>query len=107
VDPVALIARAAPRIGHVHLKDADGVVLARIREEALHFWAAVEAGVFCPLGAGVVDLDGVLAALVRLGYDGFATIEQDRVRGTGTPLADLRRSADACRRAMAAVEPAR
>jgi inosose dehydratase len=107
VDPLGLIARAAPRIGHVHLKDADGAVLARVDEEALHFWAAVEAGVFCPLGAGVVDLHGVLAALARHGYDGFATIEQDRVRGTGTPLADLRRSVHACRCAMVAAEPAR
>jgi inosose dehydratase len=107
VDPVALVARAAPRIGHVHLKDVDAAVLARVDAERHDFWTAIEAGVFCPLGAGVVDLDEVLAALARHGYDGFATIEQDRVRGTGTPLADLRRSVDACRRALRAVEPAR
>jgi inosose dehydratase len=107
VDPVALVARAAPRIGHVHLKDVDGAVQARVDAERLDFWTAVEAGVFCPLGSGVVDLDGVLAALARHEYDGFATIEQDRVRGTGTPLADLRRSVDACRRALPALSPAR
>jgi inosose dehydratase len=99
VDPVALIARAAPRIGHVHLKDVDGAVLARVDGAGLDFWAAVEAGIFCPLGSGIVDLGGVLAVLAGHGYDGFATIEQDRVRGTGTPLEDLRRSLDACRRA--------
>jgi inosose dehydratase len=96
VDPIALVARAARRIGHVHLKDVDGTVPGA----GLDFWAAVEAGVFCPLGRGVVDLPGVLVALTGHAYDGFATIEQDRVRGTGAPLDDLRRSLDACRRAM-------
>jgi inosose dehydratase len=100
VDPVALVERAATRLGHVHLKDVDGAVLARVDAGALDFWAAVEAGVFCPLGSGIVDLAGVLAALARHGYAGYATIEQDRIRGTGTPLADLRHSVAACRRAM-------
>jgi inosose dehydratase len=76
----------------VHLKDVDGAVLARVDREAHGFWDAVEQGVFCPLGEGIVDVPAVLAALAAAGYDGFATLEQDRVPGSGTPLEDLRRS---------------
>jgi inosose dehydratase len=74
-----------PRIAHVHLKD----VRADVVERGLGFWAALEAGVFCPLGEGVVDLPAVLAALGDVGYEGYATIEQDRIPGSGSPLDDL------------------
>ena len=92
IDPVAALARYAGRLGHVHLKDVDGDVLAR----GLPFWDAIAAGVFCPLGTGIVDVRAALAELDRQGYDGWATIEQDRVPGRGTPLGDLRRSLRAC-----------
>jgi inosose dehydratase len=84
-----VIARYAKRIRHVHLKDVDGAVLERARREELPFWDALAAGVFCPIGRGIVDFPAVLAALAAIGYDGFATIEQDRVPGAGTPLEDL------------------
>jgi inosose dehydratase len=80
------------RLAHVHLKDVRGDALARVRGEGLDFWAAIAAGVFCPLGEGIVDLPGVLAALRDIGYRGYATIEQDRVAGSGTPLHDLAQS---------------
>lgn len=74
-----------PRLAHVHLKD----VRPEIVEQGLGFWAALAAGVFCPLGEGVVDLPAVLAALDDVGYEGYATIEQDRVPGSGSPRDDL------------------
>jgi inosose dehydratase len=91
VSPEALIARYGARVRHVHLKDVDGAVLSR----GLGFWDAIEAGVFCPLGAGVVDFGAVFAALDAAAYSGYATIEQDRVPGTGAPLDDLAASLDA------------
>jgi inosose dehydratase len=75
----------APRLAHVHLKDVRAEVVAR----GLRFWDALAAGVFCPLGEGSVDLPAVLRALDEIGYAGFATIEQDRVPGSGSPLDDL------------------
>jgi inosose dehydratase len=74
-----------PRLVHVHLKD----VRAEVVERGLGFWDALAAGVFCPLGKGAVDLQAVLAALDDIGYEGYATIEQDRVAGSGSPLEDL------------------
>ena len=92
IDPVAAIERYAGRIGHMHLKDIRPDVLARIDAEELSFWEAIEAGIFCPLGEGLVDLGAVLDALDAAGFDGYTTIEQDRVPGTGEALDDLRQS---------------
>lgn len=91
-DPVAALRTYAPRLAHLHFKDIDGEVLARVRERGLDFWTALAEGIFCPLGRGVVDFPAVLAELERQGYAGYATIEQDRVPGDGTPLDDLRES---------------
>lgn len=92
MDPAAMIARHAGRLAHVHFKDIRADVLARVDAEQLTFWQAIEAGIFCPVGDGLVDIAEVLAALDRIGYDGFATIEQDRVPGSGEPLDDVRKS---------------
>jgi inosose dehydratase len=92
IDPAEMIRRHGDRLGHVHFKDIRADVLARVDTEALDFWQAIEAGMFCPMGEGVVDLDAVLDAIDSVGYRGFATIEQDRVPGSGAPLDDLRRS---------------
>jgi inosose dehydratase len=90
------IAAYASRLAHVHLKDVDRYVLAHVHQRRLGFWEAIEQRIFCPLGDGVVDVPAVLDALERAGYHGFATIEQDRVPGAGTPLEDLH----ACVRAL-------
>jgi inosose dehydratase len=49
----------------------------------------VAAGVFCPLGCGCVDFPALVRALERHGFDGWATVEQDRVAGSGDALADV------------------
>jgi inosose dehydratase len=82
----------ASRIVHVHLKDVDLRVLDHVRREGLGFWEAIGLGVFCPLGQGTVDLAKVAASLGQMDYAGYATIEQDRVPGSGAPLVDLAKS---------------
>jgi inosose dehydratase len=89
VAPEQALTMYASRLAHVHLKDVRGKVLSRVRDEGLGFWEAIAAGVFCPLGEGVVDLAGCQAVLHDILYDGFATIEQDREPGRGSPLDDL------------------
>jgi len=81
VDPLRLIERHGNRIRHVHLKDVDGAALARALSRGSSFEQAVADGVFCPLGAGDVDLAAVAAALERIGFDGWAVFEQDRAPG--------------------------
>jgi inosose dehydratase len=77
VDPVALARTYARRLSYLHLKDVDGAVLERVRSEELDFESALAAGIFCPLGRGVVDFPGLRVALEELGYSGYATVEQD------------------------------
>lgn len=62
-DPVDLVRRHADRIPYIHYKDvtADGA--------------------FVPLGEGVVDFDGVTAALREASYDGWIVIELDGYDG--------------------------
>ncbi|MEU6076306.1 sugar phosphate isomerase/epimerase [Micromonospora sp. NPDC047074] len=76
-DPVAAVRRWAGRIGQVHLKDADLAVHHRVRAAGGGLTDVVAAGGFCPLGAGDVDLPGVLAGLDAAGYTGWLLIEQD------------------------------
>jgi inosose dehydratase len=85
VDPVELYERHAERVLHVHLKDLDPGV----DRTALDFWEAIAAGVFCPLGRGCVDFPALVRALERHGFDGWATVEQDRVAGSGDALSDV------------------
>lgn len=95
------LARYGDRLAHVHLKDVDAAVLERVRRDGAGFRAAVELGIFCALGRGVVDLGAMLDALELAGYHGFATIEQDRVAGSGSPVRELAESVDALSTAAA------
>jgi inosose dehydratase len=88
-DPATLARRYGRRVEHLHLKD----VAEPVRARGLGFWDAIAAGLFCPVGDGLLDLDALRVALGSIGYEGFATVEQDRRAGTaGDPAADLRRS---------------
>lgn len=57
-DPAQLIRTYADRIKYVHLKD-------------------IKDGTFLPLGQGQQDMDGILAALREIGYDGWIGVELD------------------------------
>jgi len=77
-DPVAAIERYRDLVTHVHVKDVDPIVLARLRAgEMGGFAGAIRQRLFTELGNGVLDLDGVLRALDRMGYDGWLMVEQD------------------------------
>ena len=77
-DPVAALRRYGERVEHVHLKDVDPEVLAGLREGTIDgFRGAIQARLFTELGAGALDLDGVLAALAERRYAGWLMVEQD------------------------------
>ena len=95
-DPVAMTAAHPERVVHVHLKDVDASLAARVRAGDTTFGEAVREGMFRPLGAGDVDIAGMVRILENSGYDGWYVLEQDvmlgeRPAGEG-PLADARAS---------------
>jgi inosose dehydratase len=103
-DPVAIAQRCAGRIAHLHLKDVDGAMLQRLRGGEIEMMAAWEAGLFCPLGEGIVDVEGFLAATTVDGFDGWLVLEQDRVAVRDPDLDGVRaveeRNLEAVRRAL-------
>ena len=59
----------------------------------LTYTQAVAAGMYVPLGAGDVDIAGIVKTLEDNGYDGWYVMEQDNIldgepQGQG-PLADV------------------
>jgi inosose dehydratase len=91
-DPVAALRRYGNRVTHVHLKDVDPTVLARLQSgELADFGAAVRARLFTELGSGVLDLDGCLAALAELDYRGWLMVEQDSSWGPPSEAAAIGR----------------
>jgi inosose dehydratase len=76
-DPLAVLRSAPERVNHVHVKDAvrsrmDAVIADDEPTPAI--WTRE---VFCALGDGDVDLDGVLGELDRLNFEGWLVVEQD------------------------------
>jgi inosose dehydratase len=77
-DPVDAIRTHGERVRHVHLKDVDAAVLARLRAgELKDFSAAIRERLFTELGRGIVDLAGVIDALEAERYGGWLMVEQD------------------------------
>lgn len=76
-DSVKLIETYGERIGYLHLKQVDPVVLAGVRERGTPFGPAVAEGVMCEPPGGVPELEPVLSAAARLDVDLFAIVEQD------------------------------
>jgi inosose dehydratase len=96
-DPLDLVRRHGRRIRYVHLKDAKSDELAHVRASDVPMEEAWRRGVFCPLGAGVVDFPRVIEALRAGGYAGWLIVEQDVVpdaagRLSPDPLESARQS---------------
>jgi inosose dehydratase len=96
-DPLELARLHPARIGHVHLKDVDTAVAQRLRDGEVELVAAVQQGLFRPLGDGDVDVGSVVDELDNGGYAGWYVLEQDVAlldapRPGSGPIRDVRRS---------------
>jgi inosose dehydratase len=97
-DPVDFVRRHGARIGHVHLKDVDAVLAARVRAGELSHVEATKQGLFRPLGQGDARIEDVIRALDAVGYERWLVLEQDTAitgqeppEGAG-PVLDVGRS---------------
>lgn len=76
-DPLDIAQLAGDRVNYVHLKDVDAAMAERVRSGELPYRQAVIDRMFKPLGAGGVDIGGVIAHLEANGYRGWYVLEQD------------------------------
>lgn len=102
VDPVALALEHADRIRHTHLKDVDASWAAKVQAGEVSYTDAVRQGMYRPLGAGDIDLNTIVVALEKAGYDGWYVLEQDTILqnrpADAGPVVDVRASIDHLRR---------
>ena len=101
-DPLSLAKVAARRIAHVHLKDVDAAMAARVRAGELTYTDAVRAGMYRPLGAGDARVAEIVATLESGGYQGWYVLEQDRILPVPHNAAGLAEAAEAAEAAAAA-----
>jgi inosose dehydratase len=89
---VDAVKKYGKRINHLHFKDCDPAVLTRVHKEELPYLEAVGAGMFCELGKGSVDFKTIADEMNKLGFEGFAVVEQDMLPGLGTPFESAKRN---------------
>jgi inosose dehydratase len=97
-DPAELARQAPERIAHLHLKDVDSMIAARVQSGQLTYSDAVREGMYRPLGQGDVDVPAIIGHLWAHGYGGWFTLEQDTIlteepKDEG-PVAAVRASAE-------------
>jgi inosose dehydratase len=95
-DPARIAAEHPHRVAHVHLKDVDAGLAARVRGGDVTYAEAVRAGMFRPLGKGDVDIAGIVRTLDAAGYPGWYVLEQDVMLDgpDADPLPDVAASVD-------------
>jgi len=94
-DAVKCVREYGERVRYLHLKDCDPGIRELAIAERMDYFAAVAAGVFCELGRGAVDFPTLIDEMDALGYDGWATVEQDILSDDlEAPRQSARRSRD-------------
>jgi inosose dehydratase len=109
-DPVKITELAGDRVRHVHLKDIDDDIAARVRAGELSYHDGTAVGLYRPLGEGDLDIVGVIEHLESIGFGGWYVLEQDMVlpsepaEGSG-PLEAARASYAFLERLAGAMDP--
>ena len=84
IDPAALAARHASRIGHVHTKDIRRDIQAQADDQGWSFLDSVIAGVYTVPGDGSIDFVSVFRNLPH--YSGWVVIEAEQDPERANPL---------------------
>jgi inosose dehydratase len=81
-DPAAILRSWPERINHVHLKDALLSVMKGIVDDGAAVTEVWSREAFCALGNGDLDVEGILAGLRTVGFQGWLVVEQDTLPRT-------------------------
>lgn len=84
-DPLDILEKYWDRIWHIHFKDFSSQVAALGARNNWDYFESVQQGVFCGLGKGDVNFDGVIQFLRNEAYQGWVVVEQDVLPGMGHP----------------------
>ena len=76
-DPVAFMRKHHQRVAYLHLKSIDGEMQKKVAAEKIPFALAVGMDMFCEPARGAVDFLAFRDVLREVGYQGWATVEQD------------------------------
>jgi inosose dehydratase len=79
IDSIPLMRRLGSLVTHIHAKDVEPNLLARMQAGEIGYFEAVGAGLYCDLGQGVVDWQGFASAIDDIGYAGWVVAEEDRL----------------------------
>jgi inosose dehydratase len=97
-DPLEFVTNNSNKIGHVHFKDVNLAVAARLNAGERTLMEATMDGMFRSLGEGDIDMAAIVQTLLSQDYDGWFVLEQDTsidgaapAEGTG-PVEDVGRS---------------
>jgi len=99
MQPLELLAQAADRVAHVHLKDVRTAVAATVSAGDSSYIGAVREVLYAPLGEGDLNSAAVVSGVEKVGYTGWDVLEQDCALydepGDGAgPVLEVRRSID-------------
>jgi inosose dehydratase len=86
-DTFEMLEEYGDRVRYVHIKDVDGKVLQRSKEENWSFETALKGFIFAPLGEGIVRIPNLIRALEDHQYDGWLIVEQDTTPADPTEIA--------------------
>jgi len=86
-DTLRALEKYGNRVGYVHIKDVDGQVLQKSRENGWSFAQALKSYIFAPLGEGIARVPEVIDSLRQSGYSGWVVIEQDTTPDDPTKVA--------------------
>ncbi len=89
IDAIPLMRRLGSRVHHIHAKDVDQSILAQLQRGEFDYVEVVGKGLYCDLGAGMVDWQGFAEAIAEIGYAGWVVAEEDQllVPGRQEPFA--------------------
>ena len=79
IDSIPLLRRLGARVTHIHAKDVEPNLLAKLQAGEIDYVSAVGQGLYCDLGEGIVDWEGFAAAIDEIGYEGWVVAEEDQI----------------------------